>query len=727
MNWEMEMTGLAMRNVTTRDDGGNDEETTNFRVDGVMPGSHAGTNEGRVFGAGYPAATTMHPESAANVLAAHLASLPPHVLAAVLPNLPAQPPSLPPFPPNIPDHPPVAQALPCYPVHTHPQASQMSAQVAHHHHQPPYNVQGYQSRSAAVMPPAVGQAKDPPEQMGRGNIHQIHGAIDSSQTIPNNVVTESQPAVDSPAPFVAHRERMPPKKAGREQGLAARRRIESRHSLGRHEPFMIDIEAMEVTLGMKFFEGRFKKSMFEGEWSRKTYNAWRFLDKQFRDKDGNVAWKDGREDPIDDNVSLYAAFATKFFCEDVKEQCKNVHEQRVIDNANEYAYAYGTPYCATELDVRKVYLNMKSSVIAGGKQYLNYNVNCYQGIKRSEEESEWHPIAMERIIRDHDCRVKIDFGRGRPCWAKHKHCLSLMINNHTTNNLNSALHRDEKRVFGVKVWFSSDITEDHEKDQKKYRIETLSSRFIRGFTRRAKRRVLVEIVREMDKEINFDDMVNNMSTTVLHFKHANKGKKEICRAFNNVMSGELREDDSRFLFLMLCFLTPFAEQFPNEDGDRESTISDIARGVADREIEEESQRRSLIAQSRTSSVPPVAWAPTRTVATPTGAPTTTTVAQVDVPPDGVICPPAPVAVPPDGVNPHTDCQQRVVPEVTVATESVGGKGSREVRGISKTSEVVVESVVGNSGGRARSSRGKGGVNKETAQQKRCREEKVSDI
>ena len=39
-------------------------------------------------------------------------------------------------------------------------------------------------------------------------------------------------------------------------------------------------------------------------------------------------------------------------------------------------------------------------------------------------------------------------------------------------------------------------------------------------------------------------------------------------------------------------LTPFEEQFPDDDGDRESTISDIARGVADREIEEESQRHS---------------------------------------------------------------------------------------------------------------------------------------
>ena len=171
-------------------------------------------------------------------------------------------------------------------------------------------------------------------------------------------------------------------------------------------------------------------------------------------------------------------------------------------------------------------------------------------------------------------------------------------------------------------------------------------------------RVLVEIVREVERAIHFDDMVNNinMSTTVLHFKHANKGKKEICRAFNNVMSGELREDDSRYLFLMHCLLTPFAEQFPDDDGDRESTILDIARGVADMEIKEESQRRSLFAQSRTSSVPPVAWTPPRTVAAPTGAPKTTAVAQVDAPPDGVICPPAPVAVPPVGGAPRTDGQ-----------------------------------------------------------------------
>ena len=125
-------------------------------------------------------------------------------------------------------------------------------------------------------------------------------------------------------------------------------------------------------------------------------------------------------------------------------------------------------------------------------------------------------------------------------------------------------------------------------------------------------------------------------------------------------------------------MTPFAEQFPDDDGDRESTISDIARGVADREIEEESQRRSLATQLRTSLVPPVAWTPPRTVAALTGAPKTTAVAQVDAPPDGVICPPAPVAVPPDGVTPCTDGQKGVVPEVAVTTESVGGKGSREV-------------------------------------------------
>ena len=111
------------------------------------------------------------------------------------------------------------------------------------------------------------------------------------------------------------------------------------------------------------------------------------MDKQFRDEKGNVTWKKGREDQNESNMSLYMAFATKFFCEDVREQCKAIHEQWVIDNANEFAYAYGTSYCATELNVRKNYTNMKLSVITRGKEYLNYNVSCYQGIKRAEEES----------------------------------------------------------------------------------------------------------------------------------------------------------------------------------------------------------------------------------------------------------------------------------------------------------------------------------------------------
>ena len=65
--------------------------------------------------------------------------------------------------------------------------------------------------------------------------------------------------------------------------------------------------------------------------------------------------------------------------------------------------------------------------------------------------------------------------------------------------------------------------------------------------------------------------------------------------------------------------------------------------------------------------------------------------------------------------------------MAITTESVGGKGSREVQENAMTSEVVVESGVGNGGGRSKGSRGKAGANKETAQQKRCREEKVSEI
>ena len=78
-------------------------------------------------------------------------------------------------------------------------------------------------------------------------------------------------------------------------------------------------------------------------------------------------------------------------------------------------------------------------------------------------------------------------------------------------------------------------------------------------------------------------------------------------------------------------MTPFAEKFPDDDGDRESTISDIARGVADREIEEESQRRSLATQLRTSLVPPVAWLPPRAVTASMGAPMTMAVDQVAAP------------------------------------------------------------------------------------------------
>ena len=65
------------------------------------------------------------------------------------------------------------------------------------------------------------------------------------------------------------------------------------------------------------------------------------------------------------------AFAVKFFCEVTKEQFKAIHEEQVIDNANEYAYYHGTSYCASELDARKNYMNMKPSVLAGGLDYLN--------------------------------------------------------------------------------------------------------------------------------------------------------------------------------------------------------------------------------------------------------------------------------------------------------------------------------------------------------------------
>ena len=93
-----------------------------------------------------------------------------------------------------------------------------------------------------------------------------------------------------------------------------------------------------------------------------------------------------------------------------------------------------------------------------------------------------------------------------------------------------------------------------------------------------------------------------------------------------------------------------------------------------------------------------------------------------------MCPPPAVAVPPVGVPPHTEGRQRVAPEgMAITTEIGGGKGSREVQENAMTSEVVVESGVGNGGGRLKGSRNKAGANTETAQQKRCREQKVSDI
>ena len=119
------------------------------------------------------------------------------------------------------------------------------------------------------------------------------------------------------------------------------------------------------------------------------------------------------------------------------------YEERIVDNANEYAVRHGTPYCSTELDVRRNYLNMKTSVIAGTNEFLKYGIACYHGGKRIKDKRDWHAIVLLKIVMGTGALFKVDFGTGRldmPFYRKNKHCLSLMINDFLTNPMDALIH-----------------------------------------------------------------------------------------------------------------------------------------------------------------------------------------------------------------------------------------------------------------------------------------------
>ena len=187
---------------------------------------------------------------------------------------------------------------------------------------------------------------------------------------------------------------------------------------------------------------------------------------------------------------------------------------------------------------------MKTSVIAGTNEFLKYGISCYHGVKRIEDERDWHAIVLLKIVMGTGALFKVDFGTGRldmPFYRKNKHCLSLMINNFSTNKINALIHRAEHKTFGVKVLFAVEVKKDpHLDNPEKYRVVTLDDGTMEGFHRRLVNRVAVEITKDIGHSIEYSDMVNGMSMAVMQYKHAGKSEERIKEAFDQVMRGKYK-------------------------------------------------------------------------------------------------------------------------------------------------------------------------------------------